>query len=316
MSPQVRIPDEFAASISGRKAAAGPGGLAGVEWLRALPTLLQETMNRWEVRPAGDPRFGHCALVVPVTGYGPEQGDAVVKLTWPHPESRDEGRTLSLWNGAGAVRLYASDPRRWALLLQQLEPRDLSSVGVIDQAEITGRLAAALSRPAPGWATRWRTGLPALVERLARAIDGSAPVPFPRRLLVHARQIAQDEVRSGPGADVLIHHDLHQGNVLWRPQTQEWVAIDPKPLVAPLALALAPVLWNEWHLVSAATEPRTHLDVRVQVWADAAQVDPDQARRLSLLRLVSTAVDSADSGESGGPDPTVLVTICKAMLPG
>lgn len=306
----IPLPTEFTGPLRARAADCGPDGAT---WLAALPRLTAEVLQEWALEADGAPWHGNCAVVYPVR----RQGEPLaLKLTWPHREAAQEGRTLGLWSGRDAVRLVASDPHRWALLLERLEPRDLSGSGFLDQAETLGALAASLDRPAPPWVPRWSTELEDLLSWIERTLQSDTRPGFPPRLLREARRIAllirAFDTRETPR---LVHSDLHQYNVLWRADPGRWVAIDPKPLAGPAALALAPTLWNQWSRTGTADDLRTHLNLRLEVWCEAAGVEADLARQVTLLRLVQVAQWSITASPQG-PELTTLVTIAKAMLPG
>lgn len=122
----------------------------------------------------------------------------------------------------GAVELLRADPRRGALLLERLG-RSLTEVGTEEAYAEIVRLQGVMHRPA--WpklaslyalAGRWLKEL----EELGRA------VPAPPRFVQQAL-LAGPQLLDGAPTHV-IHGDLHDGNVLWRERTGEWVAIDPK----------------------------------------------------------------------------------------
>jgi hypothetical protein len=52
----------------------------------------------------------------------PNGTPAVLKVSWPHREEELEVDALERWDGDGAVRLYARDDERHALLLERCEP--------------------------------------------------------------------------------------------------------------------------------------------------------------------------------------------------
>jgi streptomycin 6-kinase len=117
----------------------------GAEWLDALPRLLRECAEEWDLR-LGEPFAGsHVSLAVPA-------GDeAVLKINFPHEESAREPDALAHWAGDGAVALLARDDSRRALLIERAEPgtqlweedEDAATRAV---AEVLARLHA---RPAP-----------------------------------------------------------------------------------------------------------------------------------------------------------------------
>lgn len=292
-----------------------PGMPSGSDWLEALPGLVAELLDRWSLRVDGTPFHGYAALVLPVLL---EDGTpAALKVTWPHGEARDEHRTLTLWSDGPAVRLLAADPGRWALLLERLVPdRDLGTVDPFAACEVIGDLIGRLDRPAPPWAGRAGDHLRELVDDIGRLRASECVQQFPRRLLDQGRATAL-ELAEAPDIDArLLHTDLHQHNVLWRPEPGEWVAIDPKPMAADPLLGLAPALWNQWPEAVSAGSTRVHLRRRLDVLCERAGLDRDRADAFALVRLVRNAVwDLQAPSPRTRDDITQIVTIMKALQP-
>lgn len=312
---------------------AGAPRLDGDSWLARLPRTVAEAMERWELARDHDAplRAGSAALVVPVRR--PRGDVGALKVGWPHPEADTEHLALRAWRGEGAVRLLAADPASSTLLLERLDAeRDLTSGTVLATTEALGALVRRLDRPAPPWAPSLHTQLVRIGEQLDRfGTDGEAARTFPRRMVQQAAAIVR-ELRSddrGPGgagtatsggpagrADArLVHTDLHQSNVLWRPDPGEWVAIDPKPLAGDPHWVVAPALWNRWDDVLAAPDARAHLRLRLGILCDAAGLDEDRARAMTIVRMVHTVVSAAGAGQAEEWAGRA-VTIVKAAQPG
>ncbi len=295
-------------------------GVTGDAWLASLPRLVAECLERWDLSPDGRPMHGMAALVLPVrrrAGAGPGRtvpSRAVLKVTWPHPEARHEHLALRHWSGRGAVRLLAADPSRWAMLLERLDAgRDLHSLDVEEACRITGSLLAQLDRPALPQLDR----LSAETERMAREF-GQAPDVIPRRFLDQARSLA-GELADDPGVDArLVHTDLHYANVLAAPDPDRgrWLAIDPKPLAAEPAFAVAPALWNRWDEARAAPDLQGALRRRLALICETAGVDEDRARAWTIVREVQNALWEAERPQpTTAQARTVSVTLIKAMQP-
>ncbi|MGO1173168.1 MAG: aminoglycoside phosphotransferase family protein, partial [Actinomycetaceae bacterium] len=218
-------------------------------------------------------------------------GPAALKLSWPHDEARHEHLALRLWAGEGAVRLLAADPAAYVLLLERLDAdRPLTTAPVLDACEVLGSLLARLDRPphprfdtVAGRAPRWRAVLAA----------GSPAVP--QRLTEQALAELDALVADATEAR-LVHEDLHDGNVLapLDPARGDWLAIDPKPVVAEGAFGVAPIVWNRAEETARAYSLRTHVRMRADVVADAAGLDDERVRAWVFVRLVLNAVQAAD----------------------
>lgn len=306
------VPPAFAALLAGRPADPDErldGGIDGDSWLARLPRLVEDQLDRRELRRDGGSRHGGCALVVPVRRR--DGGPAALKVTWPHAESRHEHLALRAWAGDGAVRLLAASPADHALLLERLDPDDDLSTAPIEEAcTRIGRLLQRLDRPAlPQLDT-----LSGLTEEFQARLGRPCPA-VPRRFVEQARSLAAD-LSTDAGVDArLVHSDLHFENVLrgGADRPGEWVAIDPKPLAADPAYAVWPVLHNRWADVldgDVAWEIRCRLG-----WVcDAAGLDEERARSWAIVRTVDQAVDLARADPR--VDLTAQVTLLKALQPG
>lgn len=293
----------------------GPRRPDGPTWLSALPGLVDAALDRWELRrDLAEPlRYGFTALALPV--IRPEGGPAVLKIGWPHPEADHEHLALRAWDGSGAVRLLAAEPADTAYLLERLDPdRDLTTGSVPAASRFLGELVARLDRPAPPWAPALSTELGGL--RAALTVDKGTR-RFPRRMLQHAASLADDLLAEDHLDTRLVHTDLHQMNVLWRPDPGEWVAIDPKVVAGDPHWAVAPSLWNRWDDALAAADLGGHLLARLDRVCDAAGLDRDRARAMTILRAAQNALwATRDHGADSEDDVTRAVAIVKAMQRG
>ena len=158
-----------------------------------------------------------------------------------------------------------------------------------------GQLLRQLDRPA----TPQLAPLSGEVARLVRAL-ASPPAGLPRRFVEQALSLAPDLVRD-EGADArLVHTDLHYANVL-SGQRQPWLAIDPKPLAAEPAYAVAPALWNRWEEAVAGSDVRGALRRRLSVVCEHGGIDEDRAPGLDdRPRGAERAVGRVRAG-GGGP---------------
>ena len=210
----------------------------GRAWLRDLPTRVQACLDLWTLKPEPPYAESYVSLVLPVSQS--DKTPAVLKLQFPHPESEHEAEALRRWNGQGAVRLFAFEPKHHALLMEKCDPGDPLSGIAADEAlealtEILPRLWIEAHKPFVSLSeesAKWAADLPSLWQRAGR--------PFEIELLDSALQAIHD-LRESQGPPVLINQDLHGDNVL-RAQRERWLLIDPKPLVGEREFSLAPVV--------------------------------------------------------------------------
>jgi streptomycin 6-kinase len=156
----------------------------------------------------------------------------IVKIGWPHREMYGEPAALRWWGGHGAVRLFAHDPQRHALLLERCEPGDqlATSAGPAEDALGAGcavlRQLWELPPPVSGAfedlaaVTEEWAGL--VDERMARIKPG-----YDAGLVAEGTRLLR-ELPSSAARRVLLHGDFNPGNVL-SCGGGRWAAIDPNP---------------------------------------------------------------------------------------
>jgi streptomycin 6-kinase len=228
-----------------------------------LRRVAEECAERWALRLGGPLAGGNIALVLAAER---EDGtSAVLKVSPPHPESDQEADALAAWDGAGAVRLLEHDRERRALLLERLVPG--TSAWEVDEDNATRAVAGVLRR---------------------LAIEPPPAHPF-RPLAEAAREWAEtfpelrstvEELLADATPQVLLHQDLHAGNVLRR--GAEWVAIDPKPLVGDPAFDVASL-----HRDRRPIRDRCVVERRLDLLADELGHDRERMRRWSWVHAVA-----------------------------
>jgi streptomycin 6-kinase len=211
---------------------------AGRAWLGRLPRLIDEVSEQWQLH-LGD-AFADASASLALRAWREDGEPSVLKLQYPHREADQEADALAVWDGNGAVRLLAHDPARHALLLELCEPgTPLFELGQDPALDVLVELLPRLWRPSArpitalaDEAAHWAATLPDTWARVGR--------PFDRALLEAAHE-AIGELSVSQGEQVLLHQDLHTGNVL-RAVREPWLAIDPKPLLGEREFGLAPIV--------------------------------------------------------------------------
>lgn len=304
-----RIPAHFAQRVSGYPA---DGFVSGEDWVAALPRLLADLLDEWELEPIGATMTGACSIALPVRLLGSHRelagvsGEAVLKVTWPHPEAATEALALQAWNGRGAVRLYRADPARFGILLERLHDRDLHRLDIDAACEVVGDLLSALGRPAhPRVAP-----LAEYAERQAAELACAPPV-LPRRYLDQAMALARELAARPPAEARLLHTDLHYGNVLGS-YREPWLAIDPKPMAGDPAFEVGPCLWNRVAELGTGSEVRWSLRRRLAIICERAGLDEGRARAWTIVREADNALEAARERE-GHDRVSLAVVIIKAM---
>ena len=198
-------------------------------WRATVHDLVAECAEEWGLRvgEAYDPGAAGHVLRAEIQDGTP----AVLKLNWPHREAEQEADALERWDGEGAVRLYARDDERHALLLERCEPGTF----LAESNDALGVLVELLPRLWTGG-----EGFRPLAEEAERWHDHEFPHVRDTRLRDAAARYLEQLVPT-QGEQVLVHQDLHGENVL-AARREHWLAIDPKPLAAEREFSIAPIV--------------------------------------------------------------------------
>lgn len=207
----------------------------------------------------------------------------MLKIQWPHRESEHEAAALEVWDGDGSVRLLAHDPLRHALLLERCRPGTyLYSRPAEEALHIIAELLPRLWKPAgqPFRSLAEEAELWTIREdwiRLGRPFDES---------LVGAAEAALEDLVPSQGEQVLVHQDLHAGNVL-AAEREPWLVIDPKPLVGEREFGLAPII-RSFELGHS----RKHVLRRLDFLSAELGLDRDRARGWAIAQTIAWSFDS------------------------
>jgi streptomycin 6-kinase len=197
-------------------------------WAARLPGTVHGLSDRWSLR-LGEPYQpgGDCSWVAPVTGERGE--DLVLKVGWRHDEALQEADALRVWDGRGAVRLFAAheEDQTLALLLERCVPgTTLREVRTEPEQDVI--VAGLLHRlwqksPADGFRPL-ETMCDMWADRFEQEPAGGDP-----GLAREAAAVFRELPRTADDR-VLLHTDMHAGNIL-AARREPWLVIDPKPYV-------------------------------------------------------------------------------------
>ena len=280
---EVRIPSRLAATVVAWE------GDSGRRWLEQVPRLVAEVAEAWdlEVGPALEPG-GNISWVAPARRRS-DGLEAVLKVQHPHPESAPEASGLSAWAGDGAVRLFAQDPMRCALLLERCRP----GTALLEEAGSRAAVTAGAALGARLHLVEAPVGLPTLAAVLATWAD-ELEARLARRPLADPglgrRALSTMRDRPATSRAVLLHGDLNPTNVL-AAEREPWLAIDPKPMLGDPAYD-GPRLVLQPHPLDAAA-----LAERLALVAESLEVEREALVEWCLVNAVEMAASSADHGD-------------------
>ena len=206
-------------------------------WWERLPEVMERLAARWELI-IGDPvGRGNTSLVVRCQNAS--LGPVILKLVPDETLAGAEAAALRSWEPSGHVpHVWGHDGTAGALLLEAIP--DETPLGV-------SRSQVRLSDVAELICSLHRSGSPVMVdgveslaerveflysfwtERHSRNHEATHAIPAVR--LDRGRELARALAAGDQVAPVLLHGDLHPGNVLDGGVNRGLVAIDPRPCV-------------------------------------------------------------------------------------
>ncbi|MFG1816644.1 aminoglycoside phosphotransferase family protein [Kribbella sp. NPDC049174] len=285
------IPEAFARSTIDRE------GEAGAAWLAELPGILADLLERWECVRDGEVVHGQVGVIVPVLAPDP----AVIKLSFPHPGNVHEPDAFAAWGGDGAVLLYERDDERFAMLLERAHHSTLGELGDGDEiAAVSGQLSRRLSIPAPARLPRLADRADGWAEELRQGV-ADFPGAVPAAAVDAALAVVDELGREQP--DLLMHGDFHARNIL-RGEREPWLAVDPKGYVGDPAYDGATMLKPRALALIESEDLMMTLRHEVNVFAEAAELDPERVRRWAHFQAVQAAFHGRRHGfgrARGGP---------------
>jgi streptomycin 6-kinase len=290
MTP-VTIPDLFARTI------ADLHGDAGHDWVAQLPSIIREHARAWSltVLPSFEPlSYNYVAPAIRADGT-----HVVLKAGFPTTEFSTEIDALGIYDGRGAVRLLEVDREHSIMLLEMIRPGTSLAMERDDRRRTSAAadLMCRLWRPVPdGYAfpsvAQWGMGLQRLRERFN---GGTGPLPAP---LVDTAERLFAELLASMAEPVLLHGDLHHGNIL-ASESERWLAIDPKGVIGEPVYEIGALLRNPWPELLAEENPGRILARRVDQFAEELGFDRERIVGWGIAQGVLSAWWSIEDHEGG-----------------
>ncbi|KAA1398305.1 aminoglycoside resistance protein [Aeromicrobium ginsengisoli] len=259
-------------------------------WVDGVPRTVRDLLDEWDLVVDGEPMHGWTSLVVPVRADG---RTAVLKVAWPYEECQHEILALQHWHGRGAVLMLRADPRRNAMLLERLSPRDLTQLPDIEACELIAGLYTRLHVAAPPQMLTLSSYIERYSDDLERLPRDAA---IPRRIVEQAVRLGRDLAGDPETNGTLIHGDLHFENVLAGDRAP-WLVIDPQPVSGDPHYEVDMLLFNRWDEIVASGDVRAAVRRRFHTAVDVAHLDEERARDWVIVREAHNAMWAIEDGD-------------------
>ncbi|MFD7022036.1 aminoglycoside phosphotransferase family protein [Promicromonospora sukumoe] len=281
----IDVPEAFAQTTVERE------GESGAAWLDELPGIVDELLGQWECTQDGAVLHGGVGIIVPVRRRS--EGAAVLKVSFPHPGNVHEPDALAAWSGRGSVELHARDDARFAMLLERARASTLAETADSDEAAaVAGRISRRLAVPAPPELPRLQHQAEAW-ERGLRRDAQELPHGLSRHAVDAALSTVHDLGKVQP--DVLVHGDLHPGNIL-RADREPWLTVDPKGYAGDPAYEIGAFLKARAVTFLGAGDLHGAVRRTLDVFAEAAEVDREVLQHWAQFHLVRASFSGRRRG--------------------
>ncbi len=272
----------------------------GETFLAALPSLIEETSQRWglsDVQAVPNLSYNFVAFA--------KQGkhEVILKLGVPNHEIVSEMNTLKLFHGEGACRLLDCDEAKGFLLIERLHPGQMLADLQDDdeRTQIAMDVMLKLTRPAP------ETGQFLLLADWFAELKNVRPKfaggtgPFPREVFERVETLlpelfADDDIR-------LMHGDFHHYNIL--SSERGWLVIDPKGVIGPAGYEIGPLMTNPFGILMDRTQFKVQAERRVDIIHERTGWAREKILNWALAHSVISAYWDLDL------DPTETIEMAK-----
>ena len=214
----------------------------------------------------------------------------VLKIHAERDEYRYEAAALRAWSAVPAAVRVAEDDGH-SLLLERADGVSLESTWDAARDDVDTYALAGVMRelrlPCRD------AGLPHVRDWLGALRTRRPGLPTER-----ARAMADDLLASAD-ADVLLHGDLHHGNVL-RDASGRLTVIDPKGVLGDPAFEVGAMLRNPMTRFLDAPDPAALIRRRLDICADVLDADRDRLRAWGYVVQVLCAVWAGDDTDMAG----------------
>jgi streptomycin 6-kinase len=220
------------------------------DWVRAAPALAERLAAEWRLTLGTMFPHGSTSMTV---GCVTEAGvGAVIKLSPQREVIAEQDRVLRAFRPGGRVpTVLRSAPEHGAMLLERLTGVPVCTPTATRLADLLSGLHGAVAEPREAVDNALRDAPPQFLERTEAALasEGVAGVVLPDDI-ARSRRLWERLARSQPET-VLLHGDLHYGNLIDCGPDRGLVAIDPKSCVGEPCFDAV-----DWVMDGAAPVPR------------------------------------------------------------
>jgi streptomycin 6-kinase len=249
-------------------------------------------LNRWSLIPDGDLFLTHTSQLLPV-----KTSTNGIKTMLKITDDADEQAGNSLmawWEGNGAAKVIAHENE--AILL--LRATGSESLATMSRGGLDTEACRVLCTTANRLHSISKKNLPQLTS-LHEWFSSLKPAALKYGGILTLCAEISEELLSSPRDVVVLHGDLHHGNVLYF-ETSGWLAIDPKGLIGERGFDFANIFTNPDlgnPLPRVATVPETFKQ-RLNIVTEMAELDRERLIKWIIAWCGLSTIWSLESNDA------------------
>ena len=211
-----------------------------------------------------------------------------LKLCKDSKTAQKEAAALQFYEGRGCVKLLDFDQN--ALLLEQVAPGTLLKSLFLNDDDKAVKIISKIMRQLHGKSLGEPSGFPTLEELVSRTFSRPQGID-----VEEAKALSKDLLQS-TNKQVLLHGDLHHGNVLWS-KGRGWLAIDPKGIAGDPAYDVAAFVLNPIPELYRMPDVSKIMSRRLKLFSEMLTIEQNRLRDWTYVHAVMAACWAIEDGE-------------------
>jgi streptomycin 6-kinase len=260
------------------------------EWLKNLPTFVNQIANYWQLsnlQALPDLSYNHIVRCIQ------NEKPVILKICFSKKELQSEVNALNVFANHGCINLLAHNIELGALLLQDVIPGTSLKALFPNQDEQAVKIISHIIK-------KLQCAQVASSEKFQNISDWLKTLEknwnIPQRYIETARGLSK-QLLATTTKQVLLHGDLHHGNILLCEQ-KKWIAIDPKGVIGDPVYEVGASIRNPIPELLENNDAKNIIQNRINLFAKFLNIDDKRIFNWSYVQAVLSTCWAIEDGHS------------------
>lgn len=251
-------------------------------WFVQLPKHIEACINRWQLKDLHVmPNLTYNFVARAKSAFFGKS--VVLKICLSDGAYAREERALRYFAGTGCVKLFATEPSMYVMLLEDIQPgttlKTLWPNHDLQAIYITAGLIKQMHTKTVSLETQFRT-----VEQRLTTLNDDSDARMPQFLLEKGKDLAH-KLLSSQGDLYILHGDLHHENILLG-QNNSWIAIDPQGIIGELAYEVSSFMCDPFPALSKHSDAKNIISRRINLFAELLNLNRQRIADWSYVQTI------------------------------